>query len=105
MTDTYDDTPVRTEVAEMLAGVDQGKANFLMQAFDHAAGETQAQYSEAMWAIAMLQARVLALAELGPTQIWAAERFAEMVRLALPAVMLQQEKQRRQASGGLSHYA
>jgi leucyl aminopeptidase (aminopeptidase T) len=105
MTDTVDDAPSPTEVAKLLADVDQGKANHLMRAFDQAAGETGARNCEVMWALAMLQARVLAAAPMGDVQVWTAGRFAEMVRLAYPALALAVEKVRRARSGELEHDA
>lgn len=88
-----------TDAAVLLASVDQGRANELLRLFDQAAAELKPNMGEAMWAIAMLQARILASAEMGEQQIWAAARFAELVQLAFPAMVLKVEQARRQATG------
>ena len=105
MSDTIDDTPSLTEVAQLLAGIDQVKADFMMQAFQHAAAEVKAHNPEAMWAIAMLQARMLANAQMGSEQHWVAHRFFDMVRIAIPAMILEVEQVRRQREGELPHDA
>ena len=99
MPDIYDDSPSPSEVAELLSRVDQDKANELVAAFDGAATRLHAQIAEAMWALAMLQARVLATAPMGPVQVTTAAHMADMVRIALPGMMLAIERGRREATG------
>ncbi len=105
MIDIIDDAPTRTELAILLADIDHDKSNFLVAAFNTAAAKVQAHNGEAMWAIAMLQARVLAMADMGEAQTWAANRFFEMVRVALPGMILAVEQARRSADGSRSHDA
>jgi hypothetical protein len=94
-----------TDVARLLEGVDQDKANAMVSAFEAVAQQEQAKNPEAMWAVAILQARVLAAAEMGNEQVWVAARFQEMVALALPAMILATEKGRRAAMGEPKHDA
>lgn len=87
--------PTASEVASLLAGVSQETTNALIAAWDAATTEHGATMGEAMWALAMLQARVLASAEMGDEQVWVAGRFAELVQLALPAMMMAVERAKR----------
>ena len=80
---------VRSEVANMLAEIDQGRCNDLLAEFNHACRKWQSTTAEVMWALAMLQAQVLARAELGGEQTWAATRMGEMLRIALPGAIMQ----------------
>lgn len=80
---------VRGETAELLAGLDQERCNLLLMAFNKAAVTIRATNSEAMWALSMLEAQVLAHAAYGPEQQWAAARLGEMLRIALPGAMMQ----------------
>ena len=80
---------VRSEVAERLANLDQGRCNFLLVSFNEAARKLVATNVEVMWALAMLEAQVLARAEIGGEQTWAATRMGELLRIALPGAMMQ----------------
>lgn len=96
-------TPTTSELERLLAGIDQGKANELMAAWDRASRESGATMGEAMWSLAMLQARILASGEMGDEQVWVAARFAELVAAALPAMMLAVEQAKRKAEGKPEH--
>lgn len=89
----------QTDLAALLEGTDQQLANELYEAFNAKAAENGARMPEAMWAVAMLQARILAQAEMGQTQTWVAGRFHEMVTAALPGMMLAVERGRRAFEG------
>ncbi len=89
-----DEALVRSEVAELLANLDQGRCNSLLTAFNHAAIAIEATNVEAMWAVAMLQAQVLARAEIGGEQVWAATRMGELLRIALPGAIMQASPRR-----------
>ena len=80
---------VRSEVANMLAEIDQGRCNLLLIAFNDATFKWQSTTVEVMWTLAMMQAQVLARAELGGEQTWAATRMGEMLRIALPGAIMQ----------------
>jgi hypothetical protein len=88
-----------SEAALLLEGVNQQTANELLRVFDEATRITDAKMGEIMWTLAMLQARVLASAELGDEAEWVARRFHELVRLALPAMMMAVERAKREAKG------
>jgi hypothetical protein len=92
------DHETRTDTAELLDGIDQERANLLVEAFDKAAARIKATNPEAMWAVALLQARVLSHAEIGREQIWVAQRFADLVTLALPATIMRREHALRAAA-------
>ena len=87
---------VLSDAAVLLAGVNQDISNELVRVFDEASRITGAKMGDAMWAMAMLQARVLASAQFGDEQEWAARRFHELVRLALPGMMMAVEKSKRE---------
>jgi hypothetical protein len=96
---TRNDEPeaaIRSEVAEVLANLDQGRCNLLLIAFNNACFGWEATNVEVMWALAMLQAQVLARAEIGGEQIWAATRMGEMLRIALPGAIMQAQQGRPQ---------
>jgi hypothetical protein len=96
---------LNTDLARLLEGIRQDKSNQLYEAFNKAAEANVASLPEAQWAVAMLQARVLAMAEMGGEQVWVAARFAEMVTAALPAMMLAVEQGRRTKAGKPAHDA
>jgi hypothetical protein len=87
--------PVRSEVAEVLANLDQGRCNLLLIAFNNACFQWESTNVEVMWALAMLQAQVLARAEIGGEQTWAATRMGEMLRIALPGAIMQAQQGKR----------
>lgn len=88
--------PGATDVAQLLEGIRQDASNELMRVFDEASRITGATMGEVMWAIAMVQARILASAQLGDEAEWVARRFHELVQCALPAMMMAVEKARRE---------
>ena len=98
-----DPAPSPSDVALLLRDVSQDDANQLMRAFDEEAFKLEARNPTAMWALAMLWAKILASAEIGDEQTWAAARFGEMLQLALPAMMLAVEKAKRLSQGRPSH--
>ncbi len=73
---------------QLLAGIDQGDANALMQAFHNTAAHLGIGDDTAMWAIAQLEAAVIANATIGREQQWRAQRLREMVCAALPAAVM-----------------
>lgn len=95
----------RTQVAQLLAGINQDLANDLYETFNQRALELGVNNPEAMWAVAMLQARVLAAAEIGDQQMWVAARFNEMVKVALPAMIAAVERGKRAHEGRQPHDA
>jgi len=79
-----DETAPFGSTAELLALVDQAKAAEIVAAFGRAA--VGAPTGTVMWALAMLQADMLARAdpELG---LWVAARLADLCQVALPAMI------------------
>lgn len=100
-----DDLPSQAEMRAMLEGIRQAVSNDLVQTLEDAARRAGATMGELMWAVAMLQARVLASAEMGDQQVWTAGRFSDLVRLALPAMMLAVERAKHAQPGTHPHDA
>jgi hypothetical protein len=78
------------DVVQLLRLTSQDKANALVAAFAAASLEHASSWADAAWAVAMLQAKLLAMAPMGNDQVWAAANFSELVQIALPAAMLAQ---------------
>lgn len=97
--DRVSDAAPPPDVAEVLRDIDADVAAELGRAFDAKAQELGADMATAMWAIAQLQARVLAAAPMGSEQVFTASRFAQMVQLAFPFMALMTERSRRRAEG------
>lgn len=80
--------PPPPQIADVLAGIDQDTATALVNAFNGFAHARNTDVATVMWALANLQATVLAKAGDMELQVWTAMRFAEMVEVALGARML-----------------
>lgn len=89
------DEPHQPTAAETLAGVRQDVSNALLAKFDEVCADINPTMGEMTWAVAMMQARILASAEFGEMQTWAASQFGRMVAIALPAFMMEVEKRKR----------
>lgn len=76
-----------TELYRVLEDVDNRKAARIFQAFSETAKAETANMAEAAWALAQLQAQLLAAAP-GELQLWWAGRLAEMCQLALPTALM-----------------
>lgn len=83
----------------VLSNVDQQAANVLLDTFNKRAAALGVDVKTAQWAIAMLQAHILARAQMGDAQFHVAAEFATMVKLALPAAMLDVERTLRMFAG------
>jgi hypothetical protein len=81
-----------TDVARLLQDADQDTAARLANGFNDAAAVSGANMATVMWALANLQARVLALSGIGDIQLWQATQFQRMVEVALPAQMIAVER-------------
>jgi hypothetical protein len=81
-----------TDVARLLRDADQDVAARLANAFNDDAAASGCNMATVMWALANLQARVLALTGVGDLQLWQATQFQMMVQVALPAQMVAVEK-------------
>jgi len=75
------------DLEQLLAGIDQGVANELMEAFRVAAADLGVDDNTAMWALAQLEAAIIANGRPGREQSWRAQRFREMVYVALPVAL------------------
>lgn len=90
--DLWPPRPDDGELEQLLEGVDQGKANWLMAIFAEAVRHANAKTGEVMWTLAMLQAAVLAEIPMGEHQQWAAERMRELLQIALPGAVMRNEQ-------------
>lgn len=88
------DTVEGPDLEQLLAGIDQGEANALMQAFHDEAQRLGVGDDTAMWALAQLEAALIANATIGREQQWRAQRLREMVLAALPAAIMHYSSER-----------
>lgn len=94
-----DEAAERSEIEKLLEGIDQGKANWLMNGFARGVAHCNATTGEVMWTLAMLQAACLAEIPMGEQQVWAANRMREMLEIALPGAVMRNEQAHAQAEG------
>lgn len=89
-------TDVAPEMVALLRDTDQAMSNELMQAFADAARARNARTGEIIWALAMLEAAVVANEDFGEPQQRVAHLMRQMVHAALPAAMMKNAQARGQ---------